>query len=155
MTDPYAPPSSNVSSELLVEYAGFWRRAVAQLVDGIILMAVTFPPLYAIYGEDYFVNEQMVAGSLDFFISWVFPPVAIIAFWKYRGATPGKMLLASKIIDAKTGGAPSTGQLIGRYFSYIPSALVLSLGFLWVAVDKRKQGWHDKLAGTVVVRTRS
>jgi len=48
-------------------------------------------------------------------------------------------------------GQPSTGKLIGRYFAYLVSIIPIFLGFLWIAVDKRKQGWHDKLAGTVVI----
>jgi uncharacterized RDD family membrane protein YckC len=55
-------------------------------------------------------------------------------------------------VDAKTGGKPSTGQFIGRYLCYYLSSLLLGLGFIWVAFDSRKQGWHDKLAGTLVVR---
>ena len=84
-------------------------------------------------------------------MSYVFPAVTIILFWTYKQATPGKMLFNSKIVDAKTGEKPSTKQWIIRYIGYIPSALVLLLGFMWVGWDKRKQGWHDKMAGTVVV----
>jgi uncharacterized RDD family membrane protein YckC len=54
--------------------------------------------------------------------------------------------------DAKTLGKPSTGQLIGRYLAYYVSTLPLCLGFLWVAFDKRKQGWHDRIAGTLVIK---
>jgi len=54
-------------------------------------------------------------------------------------------------VDAQTGATPSAKQLVGRYFAYLVSTLPLCLGLLWIAVDKRKQGWHDKLAGTVVV----
>jgi uncharacterized RDD family membrane protein YckC len=57
-------------------------------------------------------------------------------------------------VDAKTLGKPSNGQLIGRYLSYYLSSIVLLLGFIWVGFDPRKQGWHDKLAGTLVVRSR-
>jgi hypothetical protein len=58
----------------------------------------------------------------------------------------------AKIVDAKTGGKPSTGQLIGRYFAYFLSMLPLFLGFIWVAWDRKKQGLHDKLSGTVVIK---
>jgi uncharacterized RDD family membrane protein YckC len=57
----------------------------------------------------------------------------------------------ARIVDANTYGPPSTGKLVGRYFAYLASIIPLFLGFLWIAFDKRKQGWHDKLAGTVVV----
>ena len=62
------------------------------------------------------------------------------------------MALSAKIVDAETGKEPSIAQYIGRYFAYIISAIPFCLGFIWVAFDSKKQGWHDKLAGTVVVR---
>ena len=78
--------------------------------------------------------------------------VAFVLFWMFRSATPGKMLVSAVIVDAKTLGKPSTSQLIGRYLAYYASTLPLCLGFLWVAFDKRKQGWHDKIAGTLVIK---
>jgi uncharacterized RDD family membrane protein YckC len=78
--------------------------------------------------------------------------VAIVAFWVVKNATPGKMVIRAKIVDAKTGGAPSLSQYVIRYLGYYLSMIPLFLGFLWVAFDPKKQGWHDKLAGTVVVR---
>jgi uncharacterized RDD family membrane protein YckC len=62
------------------------------------------------------------------------------------------MMVKVKIVDAKTGEQPSTGQCIGRYFAYFVSSIPLGLGIIWVAFDKRKRGWHDMLAGTVVIR---
>ena len=82
---------------------------------------------------------------------YVLPALATIVFWKTRQATPGKMLLSMKIVDAETGGPMSTGQSVGRYFAYFVSTLIFLLGYVWVAFDARKQSWHDKLAGTVVV----
>jgi uncharacterized RDD family membrane protein YckC len=64
------------------------------------------------------------------------------------------MAIGARIVDAKTGGKPSTGQLIGRYLAYYVSIFPLMLGLIWVGIDARKQGWHDKLAGTLVVRAR-
>ena len=63
------------------------------------------------------------------------------------------MLLKLTVIDAKTGGKPSTAQFIGRYLGYYLAGIPLLLGIFWVGFDKRKQGWHDKLAGTLVVKT--
>jgi uncharacterized RDD family membrane protein YckC len=80
--------------------------------------------------------------------------VATILFWIYKGATPGKMAVHARIVDARTGLHASTGQYVGRYFAYFVSLVPLGLGYLWVAWDDRKQAWHDKLAGTVVVRRR-
>jgi uncharacterized RDD family membrane protein YckC len=138
-----------------VKYAGFWIRTGAAIIDTLLIMLVTLPLLVAIYGWAYFDAEQtgIVAGPADFVISWVLPAVAVIAFWILKQATPGKMAVSTKIVDAESGNAASTGQLIGRYFAYFAATIPLGLGILWVAFDKKKQGWHDKLAGTVVVRT--
>jgi uncharacterized RDD family membrane protein YckC len=78
----------------------------------------------------------------------------IIVFWVYKSATPGKLATRLAIVDAKTGEKPSTGQFIGRYFAYYVSIIPFFLGFIWVGIDKRKQGFHDKLAGTVVIRNK-
>ena len=80
--------------------------------------------------------------------------IYVIGFWIYSGSTPGKMVFGLRIVGAETGAPISVGQAIGRYFSYILSSIVFCLGFIWVGFDARKQGWHDKLAGTVVVRRR-
>jgi len=137
-------------------YAGFWVRVMAALIDSVLLIMVTLPLLLWIYGESYLDldPERLIAGPADLLISWLFPAVAIVAFWRYRSATPGKMLLKLEIVDATNGGTPTTGQLIGRYLAYYVSTIPFALGLLWVAFDPRKQGWHDKLANTVVIHKR-
>jgi uncharacterized RDD family membrane protein YckC len=133
-------------------YAGFWERLTAALIDVLILFVVSVPLLLAIYGRDYMtLAAEGYVGFWDFMLQVVLPALAVILFWRYKGATPGKMAISAKIVDARTGGAPSTGRLVVRYLAYLLSALVLFLGFLWIAIDRRKQGWHDKIAGTVVV----
>lgn len=138
-----------------IEYAGFWIRVGAAIIDTLLIMVITFPLLVAIYGWDYFDAEVtgMIAGPADVLISWVLPAVAVILFWVYRQATPGKMLLSLRIQDANTGGRLSWGQSVGRYLAYFVATLPLALGLIWVAFDKKKQGWHDKLAHTVVVKS--
>jgi uncharacterized RDD family membrane protein YckC len=137
-------------------YAGFWIRAGATLIDIVILLAITWPLLIWIYGADYLTPNasQFVRGPMDFLLSYVLPTVAALVFWKYRSATPGKIVLRLKIVDARTGGQPSLGQFVIRYFAYLISTLPLGLGFLWIAMDPRKQAFHDKLAGTLVVRAK-
>lgn len=155
-TNPYQPPTSNVSHEPHTDwvYAGFWIRVLASMIDSILILAITTPLLISIYGMDYYLTEAMVKGPADFLISFILPAVAVILFWIYRSATPGKMALKIVILDARSGQKPTTSQFIIRYFGYFLSMLPLFLGIIWVAFDNRKQGWHDKLAGTVVVRPR-
>ncbi|MBI5044072.1 MAG: RDD family protein [Nitrospirae bacterium] len=140
-----------------MEYAGFWVRVGATIIDTLLIIAITFPLLFSIYGWAYFDAKQtgFIAGTADFLISWVLPAIVVIVFWMQKQATPGKMALSLRILDAATGNKPSAGQCTGRYFAYFVSMLPLCLGFIWVAFDKRKQGWHDKLAGTVVVRSKN
>ena len=143
----------NGTDDTSVTYVGFWKRTGATITDTLIVMLVTVPLLFAIYGPAYFSrpSDEGFAGITDAVIQVVMPAVFAVLFWKFRGATPGKMLFGARIVDAQTLGAPSTGQLIGRYFAYILSILPLMLGFLWIAFDRRKQGFHDKLARTVVI----
>ncbi|MEO8311025.1 MAG: RDD family protein [Caldimonas sp.] len=159
-TDRFAPPKAAVddiagAGSVAVAYAGFWIRVVASLIDTVMVFAISAPLLLALYGRTYFSGNSgtFFAGVPDFVISWVFPAVAVIVFWLTKQATPGKMLVSLRVVDAKTGATLSPGQAIGRYLAYYVSTIPLCLGFFWVAFDRRKQGWHDKLAGTVVIRT--
>jgi uncharacterized RDD family membrane protein YckC len=135
-----------------LEYVGFWSRLGASFIDGILVCVITFPLLLAIYGTAYWDNESLIAGPADFLISWVLPSVLIVVLWIRLSTTPGKMAIGATIVDARTGGKPSTRQFVIRYFGYFVSTLPLLLGYIWAGFDARKQSWHDKMAGTVVVR---
>lgn len=135
------------------EYAGFWVRLGAVLIDTVIIVIVITIPLSFIYGEQYWFGGAYIRGFWDFILGWVVPIVATIWFWLRYLGTPGKMALKLKIVDAKTGKKMTTGQAIGRYFAYLVSIIPFCLGFIWIGIDSKKQGWHDKLAGTVVIKT--
>jgi uncharacterized RDD family membrane protein YckC len=134
------------------QYAGFWIRVAAALIDTVIFVLVFSIPLTLIYGSGYWTSPQTVTGFWDITVQYIAPIVITVWFWtKYLG-TPGKMILRLRVVDANTGQAVSTPKAIGRYLGYYVSALPLMLGFIWVGIDSKKQGFHDKLAGTVVVR---
>ncbi len=140
-------------------YAGFWIRVASTLIDTVALLMVTVPLLTFIYGTDYWAldlktlqEKPPVMGVWDVLLNYIFPVVAVISFWLYKSATPGKMLTKLKIVDAKTGEKPKVGQFFLRYIGFIIALLPFLLGVIWVGFDKRKQGWHDKLASTVVIR---
>ena len=134
------------------EYAGFWVRCGATFIDVVLMGIVFIVPLLFIYGEQYFYSDKIILGFWDLMLTYIAPFILTLWFWIRFLATPGKMATKLKVVDARTGGAMSLGQAIGRYFAYIIAALPLGLGVIWVGVDKKKQGWHDKLAGTVVVK---
>lgn len=138
-----------------LEYVGFWSRVGASIIDSLLVAVICLPLVTWLYGGDYWLDPRLIKGPLDFLISWILPAVGIVLFWIYRQATPGKMAISARIVDAKTGQAPSTRQLVIRYLGYFVSTIPFGLGLMWVGFDPRKQGWHDKLAGTVVVRPRN
>ncbi len=138
-------------NDMQYEYVGFWARVGASIID-TILMGIVLVPIGRIFlGDVTFYDWNNPANIM---VNGLLPAAAVVLFWIYRQATPGKMLIGAKIVDAASGGKPSTGQMIGRYFAYYVSTIPLLLGLIWVGIDARKQGWHDKLAGTLVVRSR-
>ena len=108
--------------------------------------------LYRGYGSQYWDSTEVIMGTPDFIISWIFPFAATVLFWIYKSATPGKMTVMAQIVDEKTGNLPTLMQSIIRYIAYFVSLIAFGLGFFWMAWDKKKQGWSDKLAGAVVIR---
>ncbi|MBJ7278691.1 RDD family protein [Marinobacter salarius] len=136
------------------EYAGFWIRTGAALIDSLLILVIVAPIISLIYGSEYWLSESFIVGFWDVVLNYVLPAIAVIVFWIYKSATPGKMATRLVIVDARTGEKPTTAQFIGRYLAYYISILPLFLGLIWVGIDKRKQGWHDKLAGTVVLRNK-
>jgi uncharacterized RDD family membrane protein YckC len=134
------------------EYAGFWIRFGAMLIDLVVMIILLYIPLTMIYGEEYWIGEQFIYGFWDVILGYIVPIVVTIWFWLRYSGTPGKMATKLRIVDAATGNKMTTGQAIGRYFAYTIAVLPLCLGLIWVGIDKKKQGWHDKLAGTVVIR---
>lgn len=134
-----------------VSYGGFWRRLGAVIVDNIVMTIVLVVPVMLYYGDAYFETESF-AGPLDFWLTFVLPLVLTIGFWVKWGATPGKMALNLQVIDAHTGRKIGVGKAILRLVGYVISALPLGLGLLWIAFDRKKRGWHDMIAGTVVLK---
>ena len=131
------------------EYAGFWQRAAAFLIDWLIVVVISVPVIVLAFGAEYFSLEP-ATRAWDLVTALVLG-AAVIGFWRTCGATPGKLAMNIRIVDARTGELPSTGRLVVRLLCYFVSAAALYLGFFWIAIDRRKQGWHDKIAGTVVI----
>ena len=140
-----------------VQFAGFWRRLGAALIDLILVLTLTAPLLYLIYGQAYFAWFVEDFDLLNFYDLWealltrALPIIALLILWTRTGATPGKRLLHCKIVDARTHQLPTIRQAITRFVCYAVSSLPFNLGFFWIGWDKRKQGFHDKLARTVVL----
>ncbi len=129
--------------------AGFWLRAGAFCLDWLLLTVAG----YLLWGSDVVrTGASPFVFRINFQNTQLLLPLGYyLGFWIWRGATPGKMLCRLEI-RAAGHGRLRPGQAVLRLLAYLPSFFLFGLGFLWIAFDKDKQGWHDKIAGTVVVR---
>ena len=125
--------------------AGFWIRAGAYLIDVIIVVGVG-----SILNSILALDPTVAGNGLGQLISLVY----FIGLWSSNGGgqTIGMRVLKLKVI--KTDGSELTlVQSLIRYVGLIISAIPLGIGLIWAAFDAEKQGWHDKIAGTYVVKT--
>lgn len=136
-----------------VEYAGFGVRLLAYILDSVVQLCVIVPLALAMFGSAFFTNPEFNGGAREYLLTWFFPLLYAVLFWKYKSATPGKIWMGIMIVDARTGVVPVTGKLLLRYVGYIVCVLTLMLGFLLILIDKKKRGLHDMMAGTLVIKT--
>lgn len=150
--NPYQAPTTQLEEmdNAEYEYAGFWIRVLASIIDSLILMLV-FVPFFIFVGMMGLVDLEAQLSWLDI-VMQICSVVFYVGCWIKFAGTPGKRILKLKILDADTGEHLATGKAIIRYVGYIISSLALLLGLIWVAFDKKKQGWHDKMANSVVVK---
>lgn len=138
------------------EYAGFGRRALASLIDSIVFGFISAIFYFLINGNSH-ITLIAKDGEINFFASqnWfeqlIYLLITVGMWIKFTG-TPGKLLMGCHVVDAQTKQPLSLPQALIRYVGYFVSLLPLGLGFFWVIWDKRKQGFHDKLAKTIVIR---
>ena len=101
------------------------------------------------------VAEVTITFVLLYYCVTVF--ISMLYFTYFHGTTGqtfGKVLFGLKVVQA-TGEKMTLGIGFLRWVGYLISAVVVYLGFIWIAFDGRKQGWHDKIAGTVVIRVKN
>ena len=138
------------------EYAGFWRRFFAQLVDGIVLV-IPFRILDSVMERILAENEFNLVRSLMVIAAWIV--AYIVVPWLYvalqlssvHQATLGKRALGIVVTDLK-GGRISFGRATGRYFADYISTITLMIGYLIQPFTAKRQALHDIIAKTLVVR---
>lgn len=139
------------------EEARFTTRLCAHILDGVLIsIAVMVPYLAALFYLPSDQGRQMVLWFAEYLdgVSFFLMALYFIGFWHWRGATPGKLYWGLRVVDAKTADKPALRQLVLRYLGYYISVLPFYAGYLWALADERNQGWHDKIAGTVVMQER-
>ncbi len=153
-----------------VKFAGHGARLVAYILDSLIIGAIYivifFVAAALLIGgaraSDFEngVRPGLVAGAIGLFgLFFLLTFILVFAyfpfFWARSGQTPGMRPFGLYIVRDSDGGKISTGQAILRLIGIWVSAIPFYLGFIWIFIDARRRGWHDLIAGTVVIeRTR-
>ncbi len=141
------------------EPAGFWRRFLAVLIDGLILQLVTIPltiGVHMVTGADFIdkpgeVNWTVVIAKQLIYFACTF--VYFGWFYRNKGATPGKMVLDLRVVNSKTGENLGYGRTFYReVVGKIVSSIILCIGFIMAGFRKDKRALHDMMCGTRVFR---
>lgn len=133
-----------VSTHSTTEKIGFLTRALATIIDIVVITIVN-----AILGAILFGGDQVRGSGLNLILGLAY----YLYFWSSygHGQTLGKRALGIRVV--KTNGSELTlVDALIRYVGFILSCIVLFIGVIWVAFDANKQGWHDKIASTYVVK---
>jgi len=164
-----AAPAFPAVPEMGEQYAGFWIRVVAYLVDHVILGAAVapfyflliFPNVLRIIQQAQQENREPGPEVLANMFGSIFlvACIALVGTWLYEAlltsspwqGTVGKRILRLKVTDDR-GDRISFARATGRFFAKILSGLVMDIGFIMVAFMERKRGLHDLICGTQVLR---
>ena len=148
---------------ILGRYAGFFSRGVAYVLDRLICFGITFlimlviDYLLSLFRIDQKLDSLSQDAALTALLAILLSSVGIyflvsviynIAFWLLSGQTPGKRVLGVRVMRTD-GTRLKLGNALRRQVGYWISS-IFCLGFIWILFDNRRQGWHDKLAGTIV-----
>jgi len=148
-------------------YAGFTSRLLAMIIDTVILViayvfltwfisvSVKILPTGRVFGFSLSAllgqegSGQLVSGETVIAVFTMSTIVYYVFFWTITGQTLGMILMGLRVVTIE-GRRLTAWRAIIRFIGYIIAALPFFLGFAWVLVDNRRQGWHDKIAGTYV-----
>lgn len=163
-----APSAEVVATPGAVQYAGFWRRFGAAVIDGLIMGAVQWVLQMILTGtgvvdldkfmEDLEANPETVDFGPLIAMFWILGVVMFFVQLLYftimessaKQATLGKMVLGIVATDYE-GRRISFGRALGRNLAKIISQIILFIGYIMVAFTEKKQGLHDMIASTLVV----
>jgi uncharacterized RDD family membrane protein YckC len=151
MTEPagsWAAPERVPGPAPGVEFAGHGARLVAYVIDILVQGALALVVFLVTLVATAIFPPFFILGIVAWFaISVAYFPY----FWAKSGQTPGMRMMAIKVVRDADGGPVTQGEAILRLVGYWVWGFVLYLGFIWIFIDKRRRGWHDLIAGTVVI----
>ncbi len=137
------PPAGRAVTVEDAPKAGFWMRVIAWFIDGIIIGI----PSVAL-GTVVLHADKSGQSGIELLLELTY----FVYFWSSygKGQTIGMQLLHMKVVKTDGSLLSVTGALL-RFVGVIVGSIAFCLGLIWVAIDAKKQGWHDKIAGTYVV----
>ena len=123
-------------------FAGFWARAGGFWLDSVALVAAN-------------AALSIPAGGAHLgLLLWLSPVAYFVGFWGSAGRTPGMWIAGVRVVREEDGGRLGFRRSLLRLVGYLVDMTTAGAGFVWAAVDRRRQGWHDKIAGSLVLRSR-
>ena len=141
-----------------VEYAPHGGRLVAYIIDGFIvgiavtIVALVLTPFLIAGASSENAGALAATGFLYVFVVLLVSVSYFPFFWARNGQTPGMKIFGLRVVRDADGGKISGGTAIIRLIGLWISFAIFYLGIIWILVDSRRRGWHDLLAGTVVIR---
>jgi len=146
------PPSSVVETALAIEYMSGMTRLGAAIIDGVIVLFIPLSLLVLIVLLTSWSLAALPWAMLLFLLPmlcwlpyhWIFTTV--------KGQTPGKMVVGIKVVDAQNNRPTLMAAFVREILGKVISTAGLCLGFLLIDINKQKQGWHDRIAGTHVIK---
>ena len=150
---PPPPPANRPGPMPGWHYAGFWVRFLAFLIDALVLGLLS-AALIPLTGAEWTTttNGTVTVNYASNAWSTLIGLVYFVGLWAWRGQTVGMMPFNMKVVAVADGKNIDFVRGLLRYVGFIIAAIPLLIGLIWAAFDSRKQGWHDKIAGTVVIR---
>jgi uncharacterized RDD family membrane protein YckC len=141
-----------------LQFAPHGARLVAYIVDAILIgvLVTAVAIALALLTAGLAAVGAGALAALSILVLIVATPVVGFLyfpwFWVHGGATPGMRIFNLRVVRDADGGPIGWGAALLRLIGFWVSSLVFYLGFIWILVDKRRRGWHDLLAGTVMVQ---
>ena len=141
----------------LENYAGFWLRFAAYIIDAIAVYVVVFI-FMLIFGLDFFSMDTETGefSGTSFYAPLVLLYIGVILYFPLMESSKWQATLGKRavgiIVTDLDGRKISLGRAFGRFFAKIASAIILYIGFIMAGFTERKQGLHDIIAGTLVIK---
>lgn len=165
---PWEAPPESAGPAPGIEFAGHGGRLVSYLIDGVIvsiLIGVFTVLTFVIVGGSFdfdpvtgYVDPDSVDGAtlLGLVLLWIIGFIVSILYWPFfwarGGQTPGMRPFGLRVVRDRDGGRIGWGTALLRLLGLYVASAVFYLGFIWIFIDKRRRGWHDLIAGTVVIK---